>query len=180
MKEDLSKKAANVEYFSTHNHKVSIANTKFQPIPPTTKKDITNKLSIGVPVNDIYIERRNSHANRNSGENIDNNGNINKSHLIEKCVIKDMERQLKYRRRLHPEDSTSTYLLIKKLEIEKYNPVILYKPQVEKYLIATQKYKETDEKSDLFAIGIQTKEQHEMFVKHSVKITCIYRYNTWN
>ena len=47
-----------------------------------------------------------------------------------------MKRHLKYRRRLHPEDSTSTYLFIKKLELEKYNSVILYKPQGEKYLIA--------------------------------------------
>ena len=84
-----------------------------------------------------------------------------------------MKRHLKYRRRLHPEDSTSTYLFIKKLELEKYNPVILYKPQGEKYLIAPQKCKENDEKLELLAIGIQNKEQHEMFVKHSSKITCI-------
>ena len=118
------------------------------------------------------MEIRESHANRNSRENIDNNGNINKSHLIKKSVIKDMERQLKYRPRLHPEGSTSTYLLIKKLELEKYNPVILYKLQGEKYLIVPQKYKETDEKSELSAIGIETKAQHEMFVKYSAKITC--------
>ena len=118
------------------------------------------------------MEIRESHANRNSRENIDNNGNINKSHLIKKSVIKDMERQLKYRPRLHPEGSTSTYLLIKKLELEKYNPVILYKLQGEKYLIVPQKYKATDEKSELSAIGIETKAQHEMFVKHSAKITC--------
>ena len=35
---------------------VSIANIKFQPIPPTVKRDIKNKLSICVPVNDIYME----------------------------------------------------------------------------------------------------------------------------
>ena len=65
------------------------------------------------------MEIRDSHANRSSRGNIDN-GNISKSHLIKKSVMKDMERQLKYRQRLHPEDSTSTYLLIKKLELEKY------------------------------------------------------------
>ena len=167
------KKTVNVDYIFTCDHKVSIANAKFQPIPPTMKKDIKNKLSTGVSVNDIYKEIRDNHANHNSRENIDNNVNINKSHLIKKSVIKDMERQLKYRRRLHPEDSTSTYLLIKKLDLEKYNPVILYKTQGEKYLITPQKYKENDEKSKLFAIEIQTKEQHEMFVKHSFKITCI-------
>ena len=82
------------------------------------------------------MEIRDSHANRNSRENIDNNETINKSHLIKKSVIKNMERQLNYRQNLRPEDSTSTYLLIKKLELEKHNPVILYKPQGEKYLIA--------------------------------------------
>ena len=79
---------------------------------------------------------------------------------------------MKYRQRLYPEDCTFTYLLIKKLELEKYNPVILYKPQEEDYLIAPQKYKVNVEKPEFFAIGIQTKE-HEMFVKHSSKITCI-------
>ena len=113
------------------------------------------------------MEIRESDANRNSRKNTDNNGNINKSDLIKKSVIKDMERQLKDRRRLHPEYCTSTYLLIKKFELEKYSPVIFYKPQGEKYLIIPQKYKENDEKSELLAIRIQTKEQHEMFVKHS-------------
>ena len=172
-KRRIKKDTVNVEYIFTNNHKVSIVNTKFQLIPPRIKKDIKNKLSIGVLVNDIYMEIKDTHANRNSRENIDNNGNINKSHLIKKSLIKDMERKLKYRRRLHPEESTSTYLLIKKLELEKYNPVILYKSQGEKCLTAPLKYKENDKKSELFAIGIQTKAQHEMFVKHSSLITCI-------
>ena len=38
------------------------------------------------------MEIRGSHTNHNSRENIDDNGNINKSHLIKKSVIKDMER----------------------------------------------------------------------------------------
>ena len=160
------KTTVNIKYIFTHNHKVRIANTKFQPIPPIIKNDIKNKLSICSPANDIYMDIRDSHANRNSRENIDNNGTINKSHLIKKSVIKDMESHLKHRRRLHIEDSTSTYLLMKKLELEKYNPLLFYKPQGEKYLIASQKYKENDKKSELFAIGIQTIEQHEMFVKH--------------
>ena len=71
------------------------------------------------------MEIRDSHADRNSRENIANNGNIKKSDLIKTIVIKDMERQLKYRQRIHPDFSTSTYLLTKKLELEKYNPVIL-------------------------------------------------------
>ena len=117
------------------------------------------------------MEIRDNHANRNSRHN--ENNNINKSHLIQKFVIKDMEKQLKYKQRLHPEDSTYKYLLIKKLEQEKYNPIILYKPQGENPLIEPQNYKEKNEKSDLFAIGIQTKEQHEMFIKRLSKIICI-------
>ena len=103
------------------------------------------------------MEIRDSHTNHNSRENIDNNGNINKSHLIKKSVIKDMERQLKYRRRLHPEDCTSTYLLIKKLELEKYNPVILYKAQGEKYLTAPQKYKKMIKNHSSFLLGFKLK-----------------------
>ena len=107
------KKVVNIKHIFIHSHKVRIVNTKFQPIRPTIKNDIKNKLSIGVPANDISMDIRDSHSNRNSRENIDSNGIINKSHLIKKSVIKDMERHLKQRRRLHLEDSASPYLLMK-------------------------------------------------------------------
>ena len=71
-------------------------------------------------------------------------------------------------------------MLIKELELEKHNLIILCKPQGEMYLIEPQKYKENDEKSELFAIGIQTKEQHEMLVKHSSKLICIDATNGTN
>ena len=38
------------------------------------------------------MEIRDSHADRNSGENIDNNENINKSHLIKKTCNKRHEK----------------------------------------------------------------------------------------
>ena len=56
---------------------------------------------------------------------------IKKSHFIKKRQITEMARKLKVSRRLHPDDATSVYLIVKKLQQEKYNGVLLYKPQNE-------------------------------------------------
>ena len=47
-----------VEYISAHSHPVNSANTVYQPIPSTTQQEIKAKLSIGVPVNEVYKELR--------------------------------------------------------------------------------------------------------------------------
>ena len=76
-------------------------------------------------------------------------------------------------RRLHPDDSTSTYLLVKKLQEEDFNIVLLYKPQGDKVVIGPKIYDELDVGKNLFAIGLETKQQLDMFIKHSNKIICI-------
>ena len=78
-----------------------------------------------------------------------------------------------YGRRLHPDDSTSTYLLVKKLEKEQFNVVLVYKPQGSKTIIGPKTYDDIDIKNELFAIGIQSKQQLDMFIKHASKIVCI-------
>ena len=80
---------------------------------------------------------------------------------------------MNYGHRLHPDDATSTFLTVKKLEEESYNPIIVYKPQGSKVVIGPTTYDDIDLTNDIFAIGIQTKEQLEMFVKHAHKIVCI-------
>ena len=77
---------------------------------------------------------------------------------------------MKYGRRLHPDDSTSTYLLVKKLQEEDFNIVLVYKPQGDQLVIGPKIYDELDVRKNLFAIGLQTKQQLDMFIKHSKKI----------
>ena len=74
---------------------------------------------------------------------------------------------------LHPDDSTSTYLLVKKLQEEDFNIVLVYKPQGDQLVIGPKIYDELDVRKNLFAIGLQTKQQLDMFIKHSKKIVCI-------
>ena len=80
---------------------------------------------------------------------------------------------MNYGRRLHPDDSKSTYLLVKKLQEEEFNAVLLYKPQGDKIVIGPKIYNELDVGKNLFAIGLQTKQQLDVFIKHSNKIVCI-------
>ena len=65
---------------------------------------------------------------------------------------------MNYGRRLHPDDRTSTYLLIKKLQREDFNIVSLYKPQGDKIVIGPKICDVLDVGKNLFAIGLQTKQ----------------------
>ena len=69
-----------------------------------------------------------------------------------------MKRVMGYGKRLHPDDSTSTYLFIKKLEKESFNSVVVYNPQGEATVIGPKSYGDMDKKNNFFVIGIQTKQ----------------------
>ena len=93
-----------------------------------------------------------------------------------------MKRVMGYGKRLHPDDSTSTYLFIKKLEKESFNSVVVYNPQGETTVIGPKSYGDMDEKNNFFVIGIQTKQQLDIFEQNSSKVVCIgsaYRPNQY-
>ena len=114
-----------VEYISAHSHPVNLANTVCQPISSTIRQEIKAKLSIGVPVNEVYKELREGMGNRESrAENL----SITREHLISKANVSDIKRHMKYSRRLHREDSNSIHLIVKKLQPQSYNSIIVYKP----------------------------------------------------
>ena len=162
--------AVRVEYISAHSHPVNLANTAYQPIPSTTRQEIKEKLSVGVPVNEVYKDLREGIGNRESRvENL----SITKAHLISKANVSDIKRHMKYSRRLHPEDSTSTHLIVKKLQLESNNSIIVYNPQGQPVQIGPSMYDDIDIKKDLFIFGIQTKEQLKMFKQGVQKIYCI-------
>ena len=74
---------------------------------------------------------------------------------------------MNYGKRLHPDDSTSIYLLVKKLLEEDFNIVLLYKPQGDKVVIGPKIYDELDVGKNLFASSLI------LFIKHIKKIVCI-------
>ena len=87
--------------------------------------------------------------------------------------MSDIHRHMNYGRRLHPDDSTSTYLLVKNLQEEDFNIVLLYKTQSDKVVIGPKIYDELDLGKNLLAMGLQTKHQLDMFIKYRKKIVCI-------
>ena len=168
---DKIKKSVKVHYISTHSHNIDLEGTKFHPIPPTIRNEVKAKLSLGVPVNDVFKDIRVNLGDRDTRDIEDDT--ITKVHLIAKSNIRDLKRQISYSRRLHPDDSISTHLLVNKLKQESYNPILVYKPQGENVLIGPKTYNDLDLMKDTFVIGIQTKQQRDMFVKGAKKILCI-------
>ena len=84
-----------------------------------------------------------------------------------------MKRKLNYKKHLHPDDSTSTFLMVKKLQQDDFNIILVYKPQGEKTLSRPKMYDDIDLKNNKFAFGFQAKEQLKMFQKHAHKIVRI-------
>nr|XP_047136129.1 uncharacterized protein LOC124813297 [Hydra vulgaris] len=161
----------NVQYIKTHNHSIGITNTMYQPIPGNIKKNISAKLSIGVPVNTVYRDLRESFGDRQNRN--DEDTVLTKSHLLTKNNISDISRAVKKGCRLHPDDSVSTFLLVQKLKSEDFNSILVYKSQGQQTVIGPKVYDDIDLNKDSFVVGIQTKHQLSMFETHSSQIVCI-------
>ena len=53
---------------------------------------------------------------------------LSTTHLMTKKNMTDLKRVMNYGRRLHPDDSTSSFLRVKDLLKESFNNVVVYKP----------------------------------------------------
>ena len=80
-----------------------------------------------------------------------------------------MARKMKVNQRLHADDATSAFYIVNNLRQEKYDPILLYKPQNEHVIVGPS----TILADDLFLLAYMTKEQEDMFKKHSSKIVCV-------
>ncbi|XP_065642691.1 uncharacterized protein LOC136074313 [Hydra vulgaris] len=140
----------NVQYIKTHNHSVNITNTMYQPIPGNIKKIISAKLSLGVTVNTVYRDLRESFGDRQNRN--DEDAVLTKSRLLTKKNISVINRALKS---------------------EDFNSILVYKPQGQQTVIGLKVYNNIDLNKDSFVIGIQTKHQLSMFKKRSSQIVCI-------
>ena len=84
-----------------------------------------------------------------------------------------MKQKVNYTRHLHPDDNTSTFLMVKKLQQEDFNIILVYKPQGEKMLIGPKMCNNIDLKNNIFVFGFKTKEKLKMFEKPAHEIVCI-------
>ena len=77
-----SDRTVSITYIREHNHPIGVENTVHQPTLTSVLNSIKTKLSLGVPVNNIYREPREGIGNRNSRET--SSEVISKKHLLKK------------------------------------------------------------------------------------------------
>ena len=80
-----SESTVSVTYIRAHNHPIGVENTVHQPTPTSVLNSVKTKLSLGVPVNNIYRELIESTGNRNSRET--SSEVISKKHLLKKSNV---------------------------------------------------------------------------------------------
>ena len=77
-----SDSTVSVTFIRAYNHPIGVQNTVHQPTPRSVLNSIKTKLSLGVPVNNIYREPREGIGNRNNRET--SSEVISKKHLLKK------------------------------------------------------------------------------------------------
>ena len=70
---------------------------------------------------------------------------------------------MKYSRKFHPENSTSTHLIVKKLQLESYNCIIVYKPHGQPVETSPSIYNGTDIKKRLTCTWNSNQKMIKMF-----------------
>ena len=130
---------------------------------------------MGSSIDKIHKDLREGRDSRDNRDESDVNMQL--KHAISKQRLRGIARKLKINRRMHPDDATSLYYIISKLKEEKYDPVLLYKPQGDNFKVGPQDFGdyEIDNKfiSSNFIFAFQTKEQLHMLQKHGSKIVCV-------
>ena len=163
--QEASNGSVNVTYNQTHSHNIVPQDIRHHPLPDSEKENIKRKLVVGVPPENIHRQLREGHGAR---ENRDEDFAIQKKLFFSKRNIVEMNRRLKKDGRLHEDDATSIMMLVEQLKKEKYNPVLLYKP--EDGVAHTGPDLPAD---NLFLFACMTKEQEAMLKKNASKILCI-------
>ena len=85
-KMNLRDMSVEVQYVKSHNHPIDVSNTVHQPIPDSIHSSIKRKLSIGMPVNDIYREFRSGLASRDNRETTSED--VTKVHLLKNQIYR--------------------------------------------------------------------------------------------
>ena len=162
LKVNIESNSVELTYFKSRSHPKPLENTVFQPIPKSIKAGISSELALGVLVKEIWKDVRENFSDRDKRDD-QQHQIITRAHLLKKSTISDMKCKINYKRRLHPDDSNSTFLMMKKLQQEDFNIILVYKSQGEKTMIGPKMYDDIDLKNNTFAFGFKTREQLKMF-----------------
>ena len=118
--------SVSVKFIQTHSHTPEFKDTEHHPIPKSILEDIKQKFILGATVDHVFNECREGKSTR---ENREESDSMQRKHVISKRQLREISRKLKVNRRMHEDDATSIDYIVKKLQKEKFNPVLLYKPQ---------------------------------------------------
>ena len=159
-----------ITYTETHNHTPQFKDTEHHPIPESILENIKQKLLLGASVDHIHKDLREGRDSRTNRGKCDN---IKKKHALSKRQIRNIARKLKVNKRLHANDAMSVDYITRNLckEDDSFNPVLIYKAQGQlDFKVSPPDPSRYKVHKDDFLLGIQTKEQFEMFQKLGSKI----------
>jgi len=163
-----------VQYCKSHNHKLSFQDFLYRRMPDWLRNEIREKLASGMSSEEIYKEFQSTdNVRENRGERFA----PSKRQFVTLVNIKTLAKRMQIKEQptgkgLHF-DAEPVAIQIQKLLDESYKPVLLYKEQGHKTEVGPTEIDQISGSHDLVLIGIQTREQKEMFIKHGSKMVFI-------
>ena len=88
---------------------------------------------------------------------------LKKKHAVTKRNLREIAWKLKVNRRMHPDDATSLFHIVQKLSNEKYDPILLYKPQGEDVVVGPANMHGTPAESKSFFLAYRPKSSWRCF-----------------
>lgn len=147
-------------YIRTHTHDINVQNTIHYALASNTVKYIQRQLLQGVHKKKI---QQNLRQGFRDPETLDKNGEaILRRHEVSLHLIYDTGRRMNVESAshlIHIDDASAIDSLVKQLMDQECNPIITYKPLHGKVVIGALELDELPFSENLFALGIQTRQQ---------------------
>ncbi|XP_064100564.1 uncharacterized protein LOC135211233 [Macrobrachium nipponense] len=150
-----------VNYISYHSHSRSVKNDKL-PVPNSVKTYAKNLLLMGASPQQV---RKSVCEGLYGGNSIIPQG----GYVISNRYFFDLKKRLDFQ-------SVSSVDGNK----EKYDPVFVFKPQGQAVFVGNEELNKLPHSGELFAIGLQTKEQSIMMKQRAHKIVCVTSSQTYD
>ncbi|KAK3928240.1 Zinc finger protein 511 [Frankliniella fusca] len=154
----LSDDKIKVVYRPSHSHACRAKDLKHQPVSGPTNDFIAKQLAWGVPPRKIVLSLRDDSYKRQN--RFQNTWHLKRDNLVKVKTITERKRKCQSKLRYSDDDATSLSHKVDSLLEEHYNPVLLFKPWMEKTKIGPEGTENLPD--DLFILAIQTEEQLNM------------------
>lgn len=154
-----------VEYYPTHNHRLSKEDFVHHPLPNAMDRYITKKIAEGLPPEFIYEKVREKFIPINTDLDVSSI----KANMITKKRILDRARRKRMARRLHQDDAKAVFLKASQMIASDDDSILLYKPYKGKVVHGPPEIDNLPNSKELFMLGIQTERQCELMKKHAAK-----------